>query len=191
MYKNCVTEKSTIHQRQFEAAFLELMSQVPYDDITVTQICQQAGLSRKIYYTLFDRKADVLYALLDHTIMDFQGYQPDDSIAPGGLHRFFGFWREQKKLLDVLEREGSSALLTERVIRHTMSEDSMARYCFGTEGSDYGRESLKFYISGIFALVLDWHKHGYDKSIDEMSAMLLYLLKTPPVKNKLPFNPYA
>ena len=191
MYKNCITEKSTIHQRQLEAAFLEVLSQVPYDDITVTQICQQAGLSRKIYYTLFERKADVLYALLDHTLLDFQSYQPEDTRMQKGLHRFFCFWRDQKKLLDALAREGISSLLTDRAIRHTMSEDSMAKICFGTEESEYGRESMKFYISGIFALILDWHKHGYDKSIDEMAAMLMYLLKTPPVKNKLPFNPYA
>ena len=83
------------------------------------------------------------------------------------------------------------SLLTERAVRHAMSEDSMAKYCFGTAKSEYGRESLKFYISGIFSLVLDWHKHGYDKSIDEMSKLLLYLLQTPPVKQKLGFNPYA
>lgn len=191
MYKNCVTEKSAIHQRQFEAAFLDILAETCYDDITVTQICQRAKLSRKIYYTLFEKKSDVFYALLDHTLMDFQTYQPDDSVGQGGLHRFFGFWREQKRLLDVLEREESSALLTERAVRHAVSEDSMAKYCFGTAKSEYGRESLKFYISGIFSLVLDWHKQGYDKSIDEMSALLMYLLQTPPVKQELGFNPYA
>ena len=191
MYKNCVTEKSAIHQRQFEKAFLDILADTSYDDITVTEICQRAGLSRKIYYTLFERKADVFYAMLDHIIMDFQTYRPDASVGAGGLHRFFGFWQEQKCLLDALEREGSSALLAERVVRHALSEDSVAKYCFGTDASKYGRESLQFYISGLFSLVLDWHKHGYDKSIDEMSEMLLYLLQTPPVKNPLGYNPYA
>lgn len=188
MYKNCVTEKSAIHQRQFEAAFLDILVETGYDDITVTEICRQAGLSRKIYYTLFERKSDVFYALLDHTIMDFQTYQPDPSVGEGGMHRFLGFWRSQKRLLDALEREGSISILTDRLIRHALQEDSVAKYCFG---GNYGRESLKFCLSGIFALVLDWHKHGFDKSIDEMSALLMYLLRNPPVKNTLDFNPYA
>lgn len=190
MYRNCVTEKSALHQRLFEAAFLDILAETSYDDITVTQICKQAGLSRKIYYTLFEKKKDVFYALLDHTLMDFQSYQPDPAVGTGGLHRFFGFWQEQKKLLDALEKEQSSSILTERAVRHVIAEGSMAGYCFDTISSEFGRESVKFYISGLFALLLDWHKQGYDKSIDEMSRLLMYLMMPPPLKNTLGFALY-
>ena len=70
MYTLCTTEKTALQQRQFEQAFLEYSLEVPYDDITISELCRRAGLSRRIFYRLFERKADVLYALLDHTMLE-------------------------------------------------------------------------------------------------------------------------
>lgn len=185
MYKLCSTEKTAQQQRQFERVFLELSQEMPYDDITISHLCRQAGLSRKIFYRLFERKADVLYALLDHTMLDLGSYQPDPSIQEGGLHRFLAFWREQKPLLDVLKMNNSSTMLTHCAVRHILREGSTFEHCLGLDDASYGREALLFYVSGIFALVLDWHDQGFAQSIDELSAALMYLLSTPPVKHPL------
>ena len=61
MYTLCATEKTAMQQRQFEEAFIELLREYPYDTITISQLCRYAGLSRKIFYRLFERKSDVLY----------------------------------------------------------------------------------------------------------------------------------
>ncbi len=182
MYTLCVTEKTALQQRTFEAAFLALALEVPYDDITISELCRRAGLSRKIFYRLFERKADVLIALLDHTILDGQSYQPEASES-GGLHSFLAFWRDKKDLLDILEMNRNGNLLTDRVIHYILQEDSGFRRCFGLE--HHGQEALVFYISGIFSVVLEWHKRGFDKHIDELAEALMYLLTTPPVKYPL------
>ena len=49
MYKHCNTEDSARRQRQLEQYLLELMEDVPYSGITIGQICQQAGISRKSF----------------------------------------------------------------------------------------------------------------------------------------------
>lgn len=188
MYKLCTTEKTAHQQRQLEQAFLSLSLELPYDDITISEICRRAGLSRKIFYRLFERKSDVLYALLDQTLLDAESYQPDPSVKEGGLHRFLAFWRDQKPLLDVLKMNQSSSLLTERAIRHILQESSDIRYYFGTEEGVYGREALLFYVSGIFALVLDWHNRDYAQSIDDLSDAMMYLMTTAPVKHPLIHN---
>lgn len=190
MYTLCTTEKTALQQRQLERAFLAVSLEMPYDDITISEICRRAGLSRKIFYRLFEKKADVLYALLDHTLLDSESYQPDPSVGDGGMHRFLAFWREQKDLLDVLKRNQNSTLLTDRALRHILSEDSEIRRCFGTDDTEHGREALLFYISGLFALVLDWHNQDFAQSIDQLSQTLMYLMMTPPVKHPLLGNPY-
>lgn len=185
MYTLCSTEKTALQQRQFERAFLMLSQEIPYDDITISELCRRAGLSRKIFYRLFERKADILYALLDHTILDLQTYQPDPAAGTGGLHRFLAFWRDQKPLLDVLKQNKTSSLLTEAAIRHILREGSEFSTLLGLNDSLYGREALLFYISGIFALVLNWHDQDYSQSIDELSAALMYLLAVPPIKHPM------
>lgn len=189
MYRLCTTEKSTAQQRQLEASFLELLQTATYDDITISQICRNASLSRKVFYRLFEKKADVLYALLDHTLLDCAQYTPDSSVGPGGMHRFLAFWKEQKPLLDALAQNHSSSLLTERTVLHILNEDSDLQQCFGGEASEHSREAVVFYISGLFALVYEWHQQGYNKSIDEMAQLLMLLMTTPPVKHPLMRNP--
>jgi len=185
MYKLCTTEKTAMQQRQFEQSFLAISQEMLYDDITISELCRRAGLSRKIFYRLFERKADVLYALLDHTMLDAAFYQPAASVKEGRLHRFLAFWQEQKPLLDMLQWNNSSSLLTEAAIRHLIRENSEYLRCFGTAEDRFGREALLFYVSGVFALVLDWHRQNYAASIDQLSEALMTLLTTAPVKHSL------
>ncbi|MGM9584239.1 MAG: hypothetical protein ACI3V1_01740 [Faecousia sp.] len=54
MYKLCSTEKSALHQRQLETAFLTLALEQKYDSITISAICREVELSRKVFYRLFE-----------------------------------------------------------------------------------------------------------------------------------------
>lgn len=188
MYKLCTTEKTALQQKQFEQAFLELAQEAIYDDITISELCRRAGLSRKIFYRLFERKADVLYALIDQTMLDAQEYEPDSAVRSGELHRFLAFWRDQKPLLDILKRNKAGSLLTDSAMRYILEEDSALRHCLGVEQTKFGKEALLFYLSGVFSLVMSWHEQNYEQSIDELAEALMYLMTTPPVKHPLMQN---
>ena len=183
MYTLCSTEKATQQQRKFEACFLEAWSKSHYDQISVSGLCRDAGLSRKTFYRLFECKTDVILALVDHVIMDETFYEPDESVGSGDLHRFFDYWKSQKFFLDVLHQNDCSHLILERCINHIFRESPEVHYVFGTADSDIARETIIFYLSGMFVLVLDWHKHGFSRSIDEMASITMHLLSTPAVKN--------
>lgn len=175
MYKLCSTEKSALHQRQLEAAFLTLAMRQNYDNITISAICREAGLSRKVFYRLFETKTDVLYALIDHTLMAFEAYLPDEP----PLYRFFTYWKEQKPLLDALNRNQCNALLIDRVIRFSRTSNPIIIHTLSPKLSHCNRDTLTFYVGGIFGLMLDWHVRGYDTPIEEISNSLLTLLTTP------------
>ena len=44
MYRKCTTEVSAQNQRKVTAGLLELMQKMPYEEITVTRLCQSAGV---------------------------------------------------------------------------------------------------------------------------------------------------
>lgn len=187
MYKLCSTEKSAEQQRQLEQTFLTLLLQMPYDSIRISEICRQAGCSRKVFYRLFENKTDVLMALIDHTLLDFENYKPDPAeVGKGNLHRFFSYWKSQDRLLSALAISQGIGLLTERAIRHVLAEDSLVLKTFGAEDSGFGRETVIFFLSGVFSLVRDWYESGYARSVDEMSEMLMNLLSTEPIKCHMP-----
>jgi len=186
MYTLCTTEKTARQQKQFEQTFLQMLLENHYDTITISELCRRTGLSRKIFYRLFEQKVDVLYSLIDHTLLEGETYVPDESVGPGDLHRFFAFWRNQKDLLDMLLKHQNSHMLTDRAIRHILNENSNVVHTFGADCGDFGMETILFYISGIFSLVLIWHQQNYRYSIDEMSTLLMNLLSTAPIKHPMP-----
>lgn len=179
MYTICVTEKTAEQQHVFEQTFLQMMLESHYDEITISDLCRRAGLSRKIFYRLFNKKSDVLYSLIDHTLMESDYYTLDESVGSGELHRFFAFWKTQKDLLDALLKHQSSSLLTDRAIRFALREAGSPVRAFGGDAEKGSYEAIVFYLSGIFSVLVVWHVQGFDKSIDEMAALMTDLLTTP------------
>ena len=83
MYRKCTTELSARHQRQVTDALLELMQKISFEDISVTQLCQTAGISRRVFYHLFSNKTGALHALVDHKLLDIESYGsqiPNDAL---------------------------------------------------------------------------------------------------------------
>lgn len=179
MYTMCVTEKTAEQQKQFEQCFLQMMMEYHYDEITISDLCRRAGLSRKIFYRLYEKKADILYSMIDRALMESDYYVPEESVGPGELHRFFAFWRTQKDLLDALLKHQNSSLLTDRAIRFAMREEGSPVRTFGADAEKGRYEAIVFYLSGIFSVLLVWHAQDFDKSIDEMATLMKDLLTAP------------
>lgn len=179
MYKHCNTEESAQRQRQLEQCLLELMVDIPYDNITIGQICEQAGISRKSFYRYFDSKDDCLHALLDHTIMEGSSYylfdhSEDDALA--FCTRIFEFWYKQTPLLNALERDGQSLQILQRMIRYILEEEpEYARYMGITQYNLM--EHIVYNVSGVMGLVLTWHHGGYQKPPAQMGEVLYQMTR--------------
>lgn len=175
MYKYCATEESARRQRQLETCLQELMLTENYGQITISNICDRAGISRKSFYRYFSSKEGCLYALLDHAIFDGASYYIPD---PTGIQstrlayeRFFSYWKAKAQLLEALDKNTLSLLLAERMIAYTVQEEQEFRYLFRTQQDESSERSI-FYISGIAGLILTWHRSGFSKSPAQMAAIL-------------------
>ena len=175
MYKYCATEESARRQRQLEGCLLELMLQGEYSQITISHICDRAGISRKSFYRYFSSKEGCLCALMDHAIFDGASYY-----LPGLTNRkstqiiyerFFSYWKDQHKLLAALNQNALSMMLVERMLVYVSGEEQGFRLMYQSKGNDTHEQSL-FYIGGIMSILLDWHKSGYQKSVAQMSGIL-------------------
>ena len=176
MYRNCVTEVSIRHQRQVEQALLDLMQTVPFEDITVTQLCQSAQISRRVFYHLFAGKPGALQALLDHSLLDISNHLPE--ISDPTL-RFFLYWKDHRDLLNVLQKNRMSGLLLERMIRIVFSEEYDLRSWIRSNGWEQDRDILIFHISGIMGLVYRWFYSDFRESPEAMAALSNKILTTP------------
>lgn len=67
MCKNCETAEAATRQREFELCLLKNMKSIPYEDISVTDLCAQVGIARKIFTGISARKTGFIFSSLGNT----------------------------------------------------------------------------------------------------------------------------
>ncbi len=181
MYKLCKTEQSAARQRELEQKLVDLMNIRRYEEITVSEFCAHAGIPRKAFYRYFSSKDGALYALLDHTMLEYEFF--GTSRMPGGLENtqrelegFFLFWKQQKPLLDALEYSGLSGILMERSIFNVMES---VRHLHTEETQKMREYVVQFAVCGLMIMMVNWHHGGYQESIPEMTRIALRLVSQP------------
>lgn len=185
MYKLCKTEQSAHRQRQLEEGLLNAMLNQRYEDISVSDLCDQMQVPRKSFYRYFASKDGALHALIDHRLMDYETRK--GSVKIGGnngiyldLPWFFEFWMTQKPLLDALARSDLSGILVTRSIAYSQQEQLMD---FGSrqylQDKDYHNSAIAFAVCGLMTLVIQWHNEGYRQTPAEMAEMTHKIMSKP------------
>jgi hypothetical protein len=67
-------------QTALAEALVSLMRQKPYQEISVSAICKEAGISRQTFYTLFDSKENVI----DYELKKKHGFDPVSECSCNG-----------------------------------------------------------------------------------------------------------
>ena len=183
MYRKCVTRKTAQQQRLFEETLLSAIQEQALSEITVSSLCDRAGLSRNIFYRLFDEKQDVLTALVDHTLTSYLAFSTGapDAGKESHMEVFFSFWQRQKPLLDGLRRSNLSSLLLERSVEYVLTEVPELLSQFHAEDPGLTTDVMLYHISGLMTLVINWHHNGFSKSVSQMARIAEQILLNPPV----------
>lgn len=183
MYKLCKTEQSASRQRELEQKLAEMMNIRRYEEISVSDFCIYAGIPRKAFYRYFSSKDGALYALLDHTMLEYEFFRDShlentSKSLIQDLERFFRFWKSQSLLLDALEHSGLGGVLVERAIQHVCEDMKMNQSLSGEEGKV--REHVaRFSLCGLMIMMVNWHHDGYAESVQEMARIAARLVSQP------------
>lgn len=184
MYKVCISEQAANRQRMLEQAMLTLMETKRYDDITVCELCDRVDMPRKSFYRYFSSKDGALYALMDHTIMDFKHYVEtsyENKVSNAGLilENFFCFWVKHRHMLDVFERSGLSGMFVERAIYSTIEEQPFVKYLCSFDDEADKKQVILFVVAGLMSMVIRWHHEGFAESAKQMAATAAQILTRP------------
>ena len=184
MYKLCKTEQSAKRQREIEMALLNLMSKKSYSEISITELCENIGMPRKTFYRYFDSKEDTLYALIEHTMNEYQCYFPDTGkdikrTLSGEIGNYYKFWICHKPLLDALHRNN----MLERIIEVSANfpiNDIVSLKKFLPDDTDWARDKIfRFAICGLCFQMIEWYRGGCKVSIEDMSKISCRMLSRP------------
>ena len=180
MYHHCTTEKTTLQQETFQGALMHSMQEHPYSNITITDLCIQTGLSRNIFYRLFDCKDDVLYSLLDQYFYACS-HALQLSDTKEALSAIFSFWKRNRVVLDILDKNQLGPLLSTRGTLCCLNPDFEMVKLIKEEYRCYKVEILSFYTSAFVGLLFQWYHSGFTRSVEEMTDIGYQMLCRPPI----------
>ena len=173
MYKLCKTEQSAQRQRQLEEGLLRVMECTSYDEISVSDLCQQMGIPRKSFYRYFASKDGALHALIDHTLMEFENFNEiyklgERRTLQRDLEKFFLFWVHRKPLLDAIQRSSLGGILIERAINYALTDAVFPGKFLQDETRQMQNYVVMFSVCGLMSMMLQWHHESYQEDISEM-----------------------
>lgn len=177
----CHTEYAVQKMAQLENALLDLMALRPYQDITVTDICREAGIPRRTFYHYFESKEAVLESIIEalmrecflNTVLDFQ-------VGKEKMHQrfvqIFHFWEgENRKKLDVLLKNSlesrllafSSTLIRKErigILQNSNLDPKLVEI------------GLMVGVTDFFTLLFYWSQGGYQESPEQMAEYAIWVL---------------
>ena len=154
---------------QICSALMKLLQTKPYRRITVSQVCESAGVSRPTFYKNFDSMdAVVRYRLLQLKKL----YDRDHSSAGdicAHLTELYAFVQSNREI-DLLLTKGKVFPVFEEIVR----EDYQA-HLTGIKGQTFDRTALAYlpgYLSAtVVSLLRRWVESGYRQTPEQVGAL--------------------
>jgi len=195
MYKLCKTEQSARRQKEIEQALYRALEKKNYADITITELCLTLKMPRKTFYRYFDSKDDALYALIEHTMLEYQNLDPKSNAGQRTLHNeirmFFEFWYQKREFLDTLTKNS----MLDKVIEVSVNlpiKDLVSLSKFLPDDTEWARGRIfKFAVCGLITSMIDWYRDGFRTGISDMVDISCRVLSQPlfPNLEKLGIQP--
>lgn len=169
------TQKTIAHTKQLiSLALFMLVHKKNYEDISVKEICEKAGVSRMSFYRYYDRKDDIFIDFCDTRFEEFYDLYlaNNENISNEEfILNMFKFFKQYAKPLQVLISAGKEYLLMEQFINY-------AKFLFGknkdkTKVYQFAKVIGPFFAGGFFTVLLTWLRDGMEESPEEINRILL------------------
>ena len=166
MYHKQANKTAIQSQHMIADALFSLMKRKPFQQITVTEICDEAAVGRKTFYRNFELREDVIDFWLDLRCEECR-----EVLLPvpteEQLYHYCIFLKKHMDMLIALYQNGLHPIVEEKFsvfIPYTMprwSEDPVEQ--------EYRSQYI---IAGIDAVIRVWVIRGFRESVDEIVAII-------------------
>lgn len=156
-------------------ALLTFMAEKSYEQISVTEICTRADLSRRTFYRLYKSKEDILKKYAESLCQSyFERFKNQDDLSLTNVANiFFSFWKMQENFLLLLYRENLIYILLFQFNKLLPSVYINYKAHLLHTRDEKNIEYVAFYNAGGFwNLLINWLEDGCEKTPEEMSAIV-------------------
>ena len=175
----CGTNKTALQsQRQIAAAMMALIREKPFAQITISELCKAAGISRQTFYSLFTSRENVMAFTLQANYCDGPEIaRPEPARGEaGGIERLCRGYSEymlrNRQLIKLLVDNRIDYLLYDSFFEAMDNCD-----CFLGDVEPCLRSyAASFYAGGFACVARRYAEEGCTTTADRLEAMLMTLL---------------
>ena len=173
---------------KMDLALVSLLKKKPFEYITVSEICEIAGVNRSTFYLHYETVGDLLNETARYLLNDFLSYFSTDTkkialnlencelqdlmfVCDKYLSPYLSYVKDHKEVF-------KTALLNNKTLGFEEVYKRMFENIFNPilERFNYPQDNrqyvMMYYLNGINAIVLEWLRNGCDKSIQEISKII-------------------
>ena len=175
--------------KKMDEALIALLEKKEFSYITVKEICETAGVNRSTFYLHYENTSDLLNETTQYILDRFSSYfkidrecviqryaqkNPDDLvfITPEYLTPYLTFIRDNQRIFRTALKEFGSLGFDEvyqRLFIHIF-DPILERFEYSKETRNY---VMKFYLTGITAVVMEWIGNDCNDSIDTVADIII------------------
>ena len=161
-------------------AVYHLMFRKEYDDISVKEICEKAGISRMSFYRYYNKKDDIFVNYCDERFEEF--YNSLNSVHDLTIQDFtlkmVQFINKYKRQIKVLKRAKREFILLDQLNSYTKYAVNNLKNNDVISKKENGLLA-PFIAGGLFNVLMLWVDDEKSMSPEEMNDMLHDLLNNP------------
>ena len=173
---------------KMDLALISLLKKKPFEFITVSEICETAGVNRSTFYLHYETISDLLEETTRYLLNNFLSYFSVDTksislnlsvcelgelvfICDQYLTPYLSYIKDNKEVFGTVVSH-NKALGFEDVYKRLFDNifnPILDRFHYPASIRQY---VMMYYLNGINAIVLEWLQNGCDKSVQEISEII-------------------
>lgn len=174
---------------KMDKALITLLEKKDFEYISIKEICEVAGVNRSTFYLHYENTADLLKETTKYILDSFLTYFSVDRqsitiqyrdcklqdlvfITPEYLTSYLTYIKENQKVFKTAVKHlGTMDFNTvyDKMFKFIFNP-VLERFSFPEREREY---VLKFYLTGITAIVLEWLKNDCEESMDDISRIII------------------
>ena len=177
---------------RFDKALLSLLEKKPFEYITISEICEDAGVNRSTFYLHYENTADLLKEATTYVLDNFASYfsvdmesiaskyencdlQELNFINEKYLHPYLSFIKENQRLFAAVLSQPT--VFESKAIFQRLFDDVfnpiLDRFHYPKAEQHY---VIMYYLNGITAIITEWLKEDCRKNIADISEIIYYCI---------------
>ena len=177
---------------RFDKALLSLLEKKPFEFVTISELCEEAGVNRSTFYLHYENTADLLKEAMAYVLDNFASYfsvdlesiaskyencdlQELNFINEKYLHPYLSFIKENQRLFAAVLSQPTtfdSKAMFQRLFDDVF-HPVLNRFHYPKDEQHY---VMMFYLNGITAIITEWLNDACSKSIEEISSIIHYCI---------------